>query len=92
MSGEIRFANVEVVRTHKGGFTVVSAFRKNDGSEGKTYVKVWSNARVAEGDKITVLGEPSARISEYTDKQGEHKVVAELHVNNATVTGQDAPF
>jgi hypothetical protein len=47
---------------------------------------------VREGDKVTVVGEPSSRISEYTDKQGQHKVVAELHVNNATVTGQNAPF
>jgi hypothetical protein len=92
MSGEIRFANVEVVRTHKGGFTVVDKFRKRDGGEGSVYVKVWANASVREGDKVTVVGEPSSRISEYTDKQGQHKVVAELHVNNATVTGQNAPF
>jgi hypothetical protein len=92
MSGEVRFANVEVVRTHKGGFTVVDVFKKRDGGEGKTYVKVWSNTSVAEGEKVTVIGEPSARISEYTDKQGQHKVVAELHVNNAVVTGQNAPF
>lgn len=92
MSGEIRFANVEVVRTHKGGFTVVDVFKKRDGGEGKVYVKVWSNTSVSEGEKVTVIGEPSARISEYTDKQGQHKVVAELHVNNATVTGQHAPF
>ncbi len=83
--GEIRFENVEVVRTHRGGFTVVEKFRKRDGGEGSTYVKVWSDAAVTEGSKVTVLGEPSARISEYTDKQGQHKVVAELHVNNAQV-------
>jgi hypothetical protein len=92
MSGEVRFANVEVVRTHKGGFTVVDVFKKRDGGEGKTYVKVWSNTSVAEGEKVTVIGEPSSRISEYTDKQGQHKVVAELHVNNAVVSGQNAPF
>ena len=92
MSGEIRFVNVEVVRTHKGGFTVVSKFRKADGSEGKSYVKVWSQLNAVEGELLTIVGEPSARVSEYTDKQGEHKVVAELHVNNATILKADAPF
>ncbi len=93
MSGEIRFANVEVVRTHKGGFTVVDVFKKRDGGEGKVYVKVWSNTSVSEGEKVTVIGEPSARISEYVSKvDGTQKTVAELHINNAVVSGQNAPF
>jgi hypothetical protein len=92
MSGEIRFTNVEVVRTHKGGFTIVSNFRKADGTVGKSYVKIWSQLQANEGEVLSIIGEPSARISEYTDKQGEHKIVAELHVNNATIVKADAPF
>lgn len=90
--GVIKFENVSVVRTHKGGFTVLGAGVKADGATYDMYVKVWSTATVTENEVVTVIGQPSARLSEYTAKSGEQKTVAELHIGNATITRSAAPF
>ena len=90
--GAIKFDNVKVVRTHKGGFTVLGQGKKADGSAYDMYVKVWSTATVTENEILTVVGIPSARLSEYTTKTGEQKTVAELHVGDATVSRANAPF
>lgn len=90
--GVIKFSSVKVVRTHKGGFTVLGAGKKADGSAYDLYVKVWSTAQVAENDVVDVYGVPSARLSEYTSKSGEHKTVAELHIGDATVSKVGLPF
>lgn len=90
--GAIKFTDAKVVRTHKGGFTVLTAGKKADGSKYDMYVKVWSTASVTENEIVTVVGVPSARLSEYTSKTGEQKTVAELHVGDATVSRANAPF
>ena len=90
--GAIKFGEVKVVRTHKGGFTGVTAGKKADGSKYDMYIKVWSTATVSDGEVVSVVGVPSARLSEYTSKTGEHKTVAELHVGDATVSRANAPF
>lgn len=90
--GAIKFTNVKVVRTHKGGFTVLAAGKKADGSAYDLYVKVWSTATVEPNEIVSVHGVPSARLSEYTSKSGEQKTVAELHVGDATVTRSGTPF
>lgn len=90
---EIVIGAAKVVRSHKGGFTVVKQSKKSDGSPIDVYVKVWSHTQVADGQIVTVTGVPSARLSEYVSKTGEKKTVAELHVNDATVVvGSAAPF
>ena len=91
---EIVVGEAKVVRTHKGGFTIVKQSQKIDGSPVDVYVKVWSPTQVTEGQIVTVTGRPSSRLSEYTAKTGEQKTVAELHVNDATVVVKsvDAPF
>ena len=90
--GAIKFTNVKVVRTHKGGFTVLGQGKKADGSAYDLYVKVWSTATVEPDEIVTVQGVPSARLSEYTSKSGEQKTVAELHIGDATVSRANAPF
>ncbi len=90
--GVIKFSNAKVVRTHKGGFTVLAKGQKADGSEYDLYVKVWSSAQVEQDDLVEVVGQPSARLSQYTAKTGEEKTVAELHIGNATVSKAAAPF
>ncbi len=90
---EIVVGDAKVVRTHKGGFTVVTKSTKADGSPIDVYVKVWSNTPVTEQQKVTVVGVPSARLSEYTAKTGEKKTVAELHINATQIsTSSNAPF
>jgi len=90
--GAIKFVGVKVVRTHKGGFTVLAVGKKADGGTYDSYVKVWSTASVSENEIVDVHGIPSARLSEYTTKAGEEKTVAELHVSDATVTRSALPF
>lgn len=90
--GAIKFGAVKVVRTHKGGFTALAVGKKADGGTYDMYVKVWSTAQVTENEVVDIHGIPSARLSEYTNKAGEHKTVAELHVGDATVTRTALPF
>ena len=90
--GAIKFSGVKVVRTHKGGFTVLGQGKKADGSAYDLYVKVWSTAIVEPEEIVDVYGVPSARLSEYTSKSGEQKTVAELHISDATVSRANSPF
>jgi len=90
--GAIKFGEIKVVRTHKGGFTAIAAGKKADGTSYDMYIKVWSTAQVAENELVSVVGVPSARLSQYTTKAGEEKTTAELHVGDATVSRVNAPF
>jgi len=90
--GAIKFSGVKVVRTHKGGFTVLGQGKKADGSAYDLYVKVWSTAIVEPEEIVDVYGVPSARLSEYTSKSGEQKTAAELHISDATVSRANSPF
>jgi hypothetical protein len=87
----IEFA--DVIRTHKGGFTVVEIFKKRDGSEGKNYFKVWSDEQVEVGLNTHIEGLVSSKVSTFTNKQGETVTVSEIHVNNPKLSkiGYNAP-
>jgi len=90
-SAKIKLTGATVVRSHKGGFTASIPYQFQ-GEERKQYIKVWTAEQVTEGDTLDITGEPSARLSEYTDKQGAQKTVAELHINNPTITGNEPAF
>lgn len=90
-SAKIKLEGATVVRSHKGGFTASIPY-KFQGEERKQYIKVWTSEQVSEGDLLDITGEPSARLSEYTDKAGVLKQVAELHINNPTIKGNEPAF
>lgn len=62
------------------------------GEERKTYYTCWSKEQVSEGDIVTVEGDLSVKIEEFTGKDNQPKKVAAIHVNNALVMKEDLPF
>lgn len=62
------------------------------GEERKTYYTVWTKEPVTEGDIVTVEGELSVKLEEFTGRDNQPKKVAAVHVNNALIMKEDMPF
>lgn len=92
MSNKLIVTEMFIERTFKGGFIGSSAFTKRDGSAGKQFYKVWTNTVVMDGSTVSVSGVASARLNEYTDRNGQKQTNAELQINDALVQIADAPF
>lgn len=69
----------QVVSNNSKGFTLVETYKKADGSENKTYYKVWTEEPTPEGN-IDVSGILSVRVSEY-----EGNTRAEIHINKPRI-------
>jgi hypothetical protein len=92
----VTIKSATVARIIEGhGFAAAESFKKRDGSEGKSYYTVWSDARVSVGDTVSISGLLGVKLEEYTTRDGERKQTAAASVNNAEVKvleSQDAPF
>ena len=100
---KIVIESAKVEKAGNGHCTVVEEFKKNDGSTGKTWFKIWSRTVVEAGDVVKVSGSMSAKPAvdfatgqerKWTDKTGKEHTSIEVHVNDATIvklTGND-PF
>lgn len=55
------------------------------GEERKTYYTVWTKEPVTEGDTLTIEGELSVKLEEFTGRDNQPKKVAAIHVNNAMI-------
>ena len=89
----VTIENAEVFRIIDGyGFKAVEKFRLKSGDEGKRYYTVWTKETVKEGDTVTIEGDLSVKIEEYTGKDNQPKTTAAVHVNNALIMTADAPF
>ena len=77
----INLTNVTVERKFKGGFIGSQIFKKRDGSEGKTYYKIWSQAVLVDNALVNVQGTASAKLNTYTDRNGVEQTTAELNIN-----------
>lgn len=85
-------AVVESVNSTGSGFTVSVPYDFK-GETRKSYYKVWADTKVTVGATVDIVGQPSARLSEYTNKiSGELKTTAELNINNAIVTVSEPAF
>lgn len=62
------------------------------GEERKTYYTVWTKEPVTEGDTLTIEGELSVKLEEFTGRDNQPKKVAAIHVNNAMIMKEDLPF
>jgi hypothetical protein len=65
---------------------------ENIHANGKDYSRLWTAwfsesqaANLQEQDFAEITGELSTKIGEYTNKQGEQKIVVEHHLQNATL-------
>jgi len=88
----VTIENAEVFKLITGyGFKAIERFKLRSGEEGKRYYTVWTKEAVKEGDIVTIEGDLSVKIEEYTGKDNQPKTAAAVHVNNALVM-TDAPF
>ena len=88
----IENATVENLLGQKG-YTVSVASKDASGSEKKIYYKIWSSEPQLQGAKLDkITGDLSVRLEEYTDKNGQPKSVAAIHVNNPVFESATAPF
>lgn len=62
------------------------------GEERKTYYTVWTKEPITEGDTVTIEGELSVKLEEFTGRDNQPKKVAAIHVNNALIMKEDMPF
>ena len=64
------------------------------GEERKTWFTVWTKEAVTEGQVVTIEGDLSVKIEEFTGRDGSPKQTAAIHVNNALLLTQDVdlPF
>lgn len=88
---QIKISNATVAYVNAKGFTAKAQIEVM-GNTRDEYYKVWTDHKVAEGDTVDIVGDISARVEEYNDKQtGDLKRVAALHVNNPVIKS-DTPF
>ena len=73
------------------GFAASESYTTKDGETRKTWFTIWTKDSVTVGNVVTVQGDLSVKVSEYTDKQGVLQSKAEANINNA-VLSTDAPF
>lgn len=87
------YATGEVARLIPGyGFKLVETNLVN-GEERKTWITVWTNHQVREGDKVTVKGDLSTKVESYTGRDNQPRTGVAINVNNAQVKPtEEAPF
>lgn len=89
---KVEIQNAEVFKIIEGyGFRAVEKFKLRNGDEGKKYYTVWTDQKVNEGDVVSIHGDLSVKIEEFTGRDNQPKTAAAIHVNNARITA-DAPF
>jgi hypothetical protein len=86
-------ATGEIVRIIDGyGFKLVETTKLRSGEEKKTWITVWTKASVRVGDTVTVSGQLSTKLEEYTGRDNVPKTGVAINVNDAEVTSADVPF
>ena len=86
-------AELVVSRIIEGyGFEGYETRKTRDGEEYKAYVTVWTKDSVTLGDSVEVTGDLTAKLDEYTTKEGKSASKVSLDVNNPTIKKNDLPF
>lgn len=86
-------AELEVARLIEGyGFKGVEKRKTKDGDEFSVWVTVWTQQKVSIGDRVEVTGDLSVKIESFTGRDNQPKQSAAIHINDATVKLEDAPF
>ena len=89
---KIQIETAEVFKIIEGyGFRAVENFKLLNGEDAKRYYTIWTYQKVQEGDVVSIEGDLSVKVEEYTGKDNQPKTSAAVHVNNARITA-DAPF
>ena len=89
---KIQIETAEVFKIIEGyGFRAVENFKLRNGEDAKRYYTIWTDQKIQEGDVVSIEGDLSVKVEEYTGKDNQPKTSAAVHVNNARITA-DAPF
>jgi hypothetical protein len=90
----VNIENARVERIIAGYGFKASEVSVVKGEERKTWFTVWTKEIVKEGDIVTVEGELSVKLEEFTGRDNQPKKVAAIHINNAFLmhAEADAPF
>ena len=91
----VTIENAEVFKIIEGyGFRAVENCKLRNGEDAKRYYTIWTDQRVQEGDTVSIEGDLSVKVEEYTGKDNQPKTSAATHVNNALIMKNevDAPF
>lgn len=88
---KIENATVERLISNKG-FAATEEVKTFTGETKKAWYTVWTSAPVREGDLVSITGDLSVRLEEYTGSDNQPKTKAAAHVNNANVETANAPF
>jgi hypothetical protein len=86
-------ASGEVARLIPGyGFKLIETTTVR-GEERKTWITVWTDAVVREGEKVIVKGDLSTKMETFTGRDNTPKTTVSINVNNAQVKPDEAlPF
>ena len=87
----VNLKNVKVYATFSKGFRVVEESTSKNGETYKQRWTVWATAeesgKIREGDVVSLSGFVSARVNDWTDKDGNEKHSVELSVNSPRIEG-----
>ena len=86
----ITLENAKVARLIPGyGFKAVEEFKLRSGETGTRWFTVWTKEEVTEGDVLTIEGNLSVKLDEYTDKAGDAKQSIAININEAMIMSAD---
>jgi integrase len=90
----VKIENARVVKIMEGyGFRAEEVIRLRNGDDAKRYYTVWTKTQVQENDVVSIAGELSVKVEEYTGRDNVPKVGAAVHINEAVIQAAiDAPF
>lgn len=87
----VQLKDVTVYAVFSKGFRVVEESKGREGKDYSTRWTVWADASgIRGGDVVSLSGFLSARVNDWTDKDGSARHSVELSVNSPRIQGQDA--
>lgn len=87
----ITIENAKVEKIITGYGFRASEIKVIKGEEKKSWYTVWTKDAVQEGDIVTIEGELSVKLEDFTGRDNVPRKTAAVHVNNALVMSE-APF
>jgi hypothetical protein len=90
----VKIEGAEVARLIAGyGFKAKAEVPMRNGEKRTEWYTVWSDANVAKGTLVDIVGSLGVKIEEFTGRDNGPKTIAAIHVNDAKVTSSaSAPF
>ena len=86
----VQLKDVTVYATFSKGFRVTETSKSKDGREFTQRWTIWSDdLRMHEGDVVSLSGFLSAKVNDWTDKEGQLRHSVELAINFPRMAGDE---